>query len=211
MNVRTANDSMNSTIGLESSILELLRYKRESVPGAELEIRIGSVVAGKWRNGLLPEQWLRIHENLQSYKGWKQISKSVTEYCMYEDGTRVNTKTNQAQKKSLVLQRHHMSCDSSMAVSINLSTEHECLQRTGQGEKIYRLVERQSFAYKDLFNFDMSISTERGRKVTLRFEFELEAQETDRQLEHIAISMNAKILDILEMLGAPRQTKYISF
>jgi len=195
----------------------------KATPGAELELRLGRVIDGKFTVGCAPEVFREILNKLESNRGIPRTGWQKTKSCSYPDNVRVIHETSESsessestrprprpmKKRSITHLLIHAS--SNVAFKLALSSELPCNSPDASSPMLHvRLRDRQQFfhgtdnrrtwAY-DFTRTQSASSYELARHEDPNHEIELELIDTqylkENSAERVANSMLYRMKDLI--------------
>jgi hypothetical protein len=200
--------SQNDKTEFYNALLDVLTNHPAS-DVVEVEIRFGTLRHGKWTADIPPTTHNVILKNLISYQKWEQVLESNVSYVYYANGVRQTQQTAKSGcLQKTVCTEKIFECKSTN-VALKICVMHETPCPLPQSEPLsYRAVQRSSFVYKDFLRYDISQTVQMPFNASTppkyQHELELEIKKCGRSADHTALSVIAKVDDMLEMCGVKR-------
>lgn len=200
-------------------LLHTARNTKASCEGElEIEVRFGTIKGGQWHASVPPNMHAHVCSSLRSFSGWVSHYNSITEYLYYDHNIRLAlSKTRRSAVVKNVLHSTVLQMKgSNMALKLCISEEVPYTSTMHLGpHRSFRAVSRSSFVYKNLFRYDLShaVNMQLGKGYPeYQYELEIETLKTqERKIDHLVMSLEAKIRDIIQMCDLSRDSVFTPF
>lgn len=184
------------------ALLDEWRQTKDS----ELEVRFGTL-GPNWRTGVVNKDVIK--RQFDSFNGWARVETSQKEYLINGDVRVDMERMNVGVKKKRLRENVFRVEGTNVAFKLSLKTE-TIKQAAPTPGADYRCVQRTSYSYSDFLVYDVSTVMHMNHSgVQIQDEFEIEVlRDTNRSNDHVAVSLEAKIRDVVGFFGVPRDAKF---